>query len=49
LNRGKSAIGGAKIFHIVKDIYRNQKEEFSDSVRELVCGLHNLRLDYSFS
>ena len=43
------AIERAKVFHIVRDIYRNHKEGFSDSVMEIACGLHNLRLDYSFS
>jgi len=43
------AIGGAKVFHIVRDIYRNHKEGFIDLVMEIACGLHNLRVDYSFS
>ena len=43
------AIGRAKVFHIVSDIYRNHKSRFDDMVMEIACGLHNLRLDYSFS
>jgi len=42
-------LGGIKVFHIVRDIYRNHKEGFSDLVMEIACGLHNLRVDYSFS
>ncbi|MGC9140645.1 transposase family protein [Athalassotoga sp.] len=43
------AIGEAKVFHIVRDIYLNHKSRFKDMVMEIACGLHNLRLDYSFS
>ncbi|WP_036226283.1 transposase family protein, partial [Mesoaciditoga lauensis] len=47
--RIEHAIGGAKVFHIVRDVYRNHKKGFEDMVMEIACGLHNLRLDYSFS
>jgi hypothetical protein len=40
------AIGGAKVFHIVRDVYRNHKQHFEDLIMETACGLHNLRLDY---
>jgi len=43
------AIGVAKVFHIVRNIFRNHKEGFSDSEMEIACGLHNLRPDRSFS
>lgn len=40
------SIGGAKVFHIVRDIYRNYKQGFEDVIMETACGLHNLRLDF---
>ena len=40
------SIGGVKVFHIVRDIYRNHKQAFEDLVMETACGLFNLRLDY---
>jgi hypothetical protein len=40
------SIGGAKVFHIVHDIYRNHKQGFADLIMETACGLHNLRLDF---
>jgi hypothetical protein len=40
------SIGGAKVFHIVHDIYRNHKQGFVDLIMETACGLHNLRLDF---
>lgn len=40
------AIGGVKVFHIVRDVYRNHKDGFVDLVMETACGLHNLRLDF---
>lgn len=40
------SIGGAKVFHIVRDIYRNHKQGFEDLIMETACGLHNLRLDF---
>lgn len=43
------AIGGAKVFRIVRDIYRNHKQHFEDLVMETTCGLHNLRRDYAFA
>lgn len=39
-------IGGAKVYHIVRDVYRNHKQGFEDLVMETACGLHNFRLDY---
>ena len=47
--RIEHAIGEAKVFHIVRNVYRNHKNGFEDMVMEIACGLHNLRLDYSFS
>lgn len=40
------SIGGVKVFHIVRDIYRNHKRGFEDLIMETACGLHNLRLDF---
>jgi hypothetical protein len=40
------SIGGAKVFRIVHDIYRNYKQGFEDAIMETACGLHNLRLDF---
>jgi len=40
------SIGGIKVFHIVRDVYRNMCEGFDDLVMETACGLHNFRLDY---
>lgn len=39
------SIGGAKVYHIVRDVYRNHREAFEDLVMETACGLFNLRLD----
>ena len=39
------SIGGVKIYHIVRDIYRNHRTAFEDLVMETACGLFNLRLD----
>lgn len=36
-------IGGVKRCRIVKDVLRNTKEGFDDTVMEIACGLHNLR------
>lgn len=41
------AIGGAKVYHIVREIYRNHKQHFEDLIMETACGLHNLRIDYA--
>lgn len=43
------AIGGAKVFHIVHDVYRNHRPGFEDLIMETACGLHNLRCDYPFA
>lgn len=39
-------IGGVKRLHIVKDVYRNKKENYEDMVMEIACGLHNLRTQF---
>ena len=44
--RVEHAIGGTKVFHIVRDVYRNRRRHFEDLVMETACGLHNFRLDY---
>ena len=38
------AIGGAKRFGIVSDIFRNKQDEFNDKVMEVSCGLWNYHL-----
>ena len=38
------AISGIKRSRIVKDILRNTKDDFSDLVMVLACGLHNFRV-----
>ena len=40
------AISGIKRSQIVKDIFRNTKDGFSDLVMVIACGLHNFRVDH---
>ena len=40
------AISGVKRSRIVKDLLRNTKENFSDLVMVIACGLHNFRVDH---
>lgn len=40
------ALSGAKRSRIIKDVLRNYKDEFSDLVMLIACGLHNLRVRY---
>lgn len=40
------SIGGVKVYRITRDTFRNFKQDFDDSVMEIACGLHNLRVDY---
>jgi len=40
------ALAGVKRSRIVKEVFRNTKEEFSDLVMVVACGLHNLRVRY---
>jgi hypothetical protein len=37
---------GVKRCRIVKDIFRNHRKGFTDSVMEIACGLHNLRVHH---
>ena len=39
------AISGIKRCRIVKDVFRNRKEGFVDTVMKIACGLHNFRID----
>jgi hypothetical protein len=41
----ENTIAGVKRCRIVKDVFRNTKDGFSDSVMEVACALHNLRVD----
>lgn len=43
------SIGGAKVYRIVRDIFRNRKADFEDRIIEVACGLHNLRIDFPVS
>jgi len=40
------AISGIKRSRIVRDIFRNIKDGFSDLVMVIACGLHNFRVDH---
>lgn len=40
------ALSGAKRSRIIKDVMRNYKDEFSDLVMLIACGLHNLRVRF---
>ena len=43
------SIGGAKVFHIARDVFRNRRDDYVDLSFETACGLHNLRCDYRLS
>jgi hypothetical protein len=43
------SIGGAKVFHIVRDVFRNRREDYVDLSFETACALHNLRCNYQLS
>jgi hypothetical protein len=47
--RVEHSIGGAKVFHIAHDVFRNRRAEYVDLSFETACGLHNLRCDYRLS
>lgn len=47
--RVEHAIGGAKIYRIAHDVFRNRREGFVDLSFETVCGLYNLRCNYRLS
>jgi len=38
-------ISGIKRCRIVKDVFRNTKENYDDLVMEISCGLHNFRTE----
>jgi hypothetical protein len=40
------ALSGVKRCHSVKAVFRNTKVGFSDSVMEIACALHNLRVHF---
>jgi nucleoside recognition membrane protein YjiH len=40
------ALSGVKRSRIVKDVFRNTKDDFSDLVMVIACGLHNFRVDH---
>jgi hypothetical protein len=37
-------VSGVKRFRFVKDVFRNTKDDFSDLVMVIACGLHILRV-----
>jgi hypothetical protein len=47
--RVEHSIGGAKVFHIARDVFRNRRANYVDLSFETACGLHNLRCDYRLS
>jgi DDE superfamily endonuclease len=47
--RVEHAIGGAKVFHIAHDVFRNRRQDYIDLSFETACGLHNLRCNYCLS
>jgi len=44
--RVEHALAGVKRSRVVKDVLRSTKEDFSDLVMVLACGLHNLRVQH---
>ena len=42
--RVEHTLAAVKRCRIVKDIFRNHKDGFSDLVMEVACALHNLRI-----
>lgn len=42
----ENVIASVKRCRIVKDIFRNTKENFNDLVMEIACGLHNFRVEH---
>jgi len=42
----ENVISGIKRCRIVKDVLRLTKENLSDVVMEIACGLHNLRVTF---
>ena len=41
-------IAGIKRCRIVKDLFRNTKEQYDDLVMEIACALHNFSLPDTF-
>jgi hypothetical protein len=41
----ENVIAGIKRCRILKDVFRNTKDDFADLVMEIACGLHNFRVD----
>jgi hypothetical protein len=44
--RVEHSSAGVKVFRSVRDIYRNFKAGFEDTLIETTCGLHNLRSSF---
>ena len=44
--RVEHSSAGVKVFRSVRDIYRNFKAGYEDTLIETTCGLHNLRSDF---
>lgn len=43
--RIEHVIAGVKRSRIVKDLFRNTKQDYDDQVMEIACGLHNFRAE----
>lgn len=41
----ENSIGGVKIYHIVRDIFRNHRENYNDLVMETACALYNFKVE----
>jgi hypothetical protein len=44
--RVEHSIAGVKVFRIARNIHRNLKANFEDTLLETACGLHNLPADF---
>ena len=44
--RVEHSSAGVKVFRSIRDIYRNFKAGFEDTLIETACGLHKLRSDF---
>jgi hypothetical protein len=43
------SIGGAKVFHIARDVFRNRRTNHVDLSFKTACELHNLCCDHRLS
>jgi hypothetical protein len=45
----ENVIAGVKRCRIIKDVFRNTRKGYDDTVIELACGLHNLRCTHRYA